>query len=73
MIGSGKHSSLLRYGNNYCRKKFYSTGPWTKKFYDIETRSKEKLTIKVSPVFNLHVINELLLEEFETSENEKKC
>ncbi len=24
---SGKHTSLLRYGNNYCRKKFYSTGP----------------------------------------------
>ncbi len=23
VIGSGKHSSLLRYGNNYCRKKFY--------------------------------------------------
>jgi hypothetical protein len=28
VMGSGKHSSLLRYGNNYCRKKFYSTGPW---------------------------------------------
>ncbi len=28
VIGSGKHSSLLRHGNNYCRKKFYSTGPW---------------------------------------------
>ncbi len=27
VIGSGKHSSLLQYGNNYCRKKFYSTGP----------------------------------------------
>ncbi len=27
VIGSGKHSSLLWYGNNYCRKKFYSTGP----------------------------------------------
>jgi hypothetical protein len=26
--GNGKHSSL-RYGNNYCRKIFYSTGPWT--------------------------------------------
>jgi hypothetical protein len=26
VIGSGKHSSLLQYGNNYCRKKFYSTG-----------------------------------------------
>ncbi len=25
---SGKHTSLLRYGNNYCRKKLYSTGPW---------------------------------------------
>jgi hypothetical protein len=23
----GEHSSLLRYGKNYCRKKFYSTGP----------------------------------------------
>ncbi len=23
----GKHSSLLRYGKNYCRKKFYSTDP----------------------------------------------
>ncbi len=29
MIGSGKHSSLLQYGNNYCHKKFYSTGPRT--------------------------------------------
>jgi hypothetical protein len=28
--GSGKHSSLLRYGNNYCCKMFYSTGPWMK-------------------------------------------
>ncbi len=27
VIGSGKHSSLLWYGDNYCRKKFYSTGP----------------------------------------------
>ncbi len=27
MNGTGKHSSLLRYGNKYCRKKFYSTGP----------------------------------------------
>jgi len=26
--GNGKHSSLLRYGNNYCRKKVLSTGPW---------------------------------------------
>jgi hypothetical protein len=23
--GSGKHSSLLQYGNNYCRKMFYTT------------------------------------------------
>jgi hypothetical protein len=29
VIGSGKHSSLLRYGNNYCCKKFYSTFPET--------------------------------------------
>jgi hypothetical protein len=28
VIESGKHSSLLPYGNNYCRKKFYSTGTW---------------------------------------------
>jgi len=27
--GSCKHSSLLQYGYNYCRKKFYSAGPWT--------------------------------------------
>ncbi len=26
MIESDKHSRLLQYGNNYCRKKFYSTG-----------------------------------------------
>jgi hypothetical protein len=32
VIGSGKHSRLLRYGNNYCRKKFYSTGPWLSLF-----------------------------------------
>jgi hypothetical protein len=24
-----KHSSLLRKSVNYCRNKFYSTGPWT--------------------------------------------
>jgi hypothetical protein len=27
VIGSGEHSSLLQYGNNYCRKRFYSTSP----------------------------------------------
>ncbi len=27
MNDSGKHSSLLQYGNNYSRKKFYNTGP----------------------------------------------
>jgi hypothetical protein len=26
--GCVKHSSLLRYGNNYNSKTFYSTGPW---------------------------------------------
>jgi hypothetical protein len=26
--GSGKHSSLLRHGNNYYNKKFYSKGHW---------------------------------------------
>jgi hypothetical protein len=25
----GKHSSLLRYGKNYRRKKFYGAGLWT--------------------------------------------
>ncbi len=28
MNGSGKHTSLLHYGNNYGSKIFYSTGPW---------------------------------------------
>jgi hypothetical protein len=27
MNSSGKHTSLLPYGSNYCRKKFYSAGP----------------------------------------------
>jgi hypothetical protein len=27
MNGSSKHSSLLWYGNNYCRKMFYRIGP----------------------------------------------
>jgi hypothetical protein len=27
MNGSGKHSSLLRYGKHYCREYFYCTGP----------------------------------------------
>jgi hypothetical protein len=27
VLGTANHSSLLRYGNNYCRKKFYNTGP----------------------------------------------
>ncbi len=26
--GSGKHTRLLRHGNNYKCKKFYSTNPW---------------------------------------------
>jgi hypothetical protein len=30
VIASGKHSSLLRYNNNYCHKKLYSTGPLSK-------------------------------------------
>ncbi len=35
MNGSGKHFSLLRYGNNYCRKKFYSAGlKFVDNFYD---------------------------------------
>ncbi len=28
MTDSGKHSSLLRHGNNYYCKKFYCPGPW---------------------------------------------
>ncbi len=28
MNGSDKHSILLQYGDYYCRKKFYSSGPW---------------------------------------------
>jgi hypothetical protein len=43
VMGIGKHSSLLRYGNNYCHKKFYSTGPWREKmgkqFYNISPAS----------------------------------
>jgi hypothetical protein len=27
-LSRDKHSSLLRKSVNYCRKKFYSTGPW---------------------------------------------
>ncbi len=31
MVGNSrdKYSNLLRYGNNYGREKFYSTGPWS--------------------------------------------
>jgi hypothetical protein len=29
--GNGKHSSLLQFGNNYSRKKFYSAGTWLMK------------------------------------------
>ncbi len=29
---SGKHSSLLDYVGNYCRKKFYSTDPGSSNF-----------------------------------------
>ncbi len=42
---------LLRYGNNYCRKKFYSTGLWTKlkkyKFLGLlaEAEMVEQLTV----------------------------
>jgi len=30
--GSGKHSSLLKCGNNYSRKKFHSTRPRTQTY-----------------------------------------
>jgi hypothetical protein len=64
VIGSGKHSSLLRYGNNYCRKMFYSTGPSLfrkfvtydrKKFYNIgpnwlsTTQYQKKSFMKLKP------------------------
>ncbi len=47
MIGSGKHSSLLRYGSNYCRKKFCSTGPRRIKKIDL------KLFMSFSPGANI--------------------
>jgi hypothetical protein len=31
MKDSGKHSNIFRYGKKYCRKMFYSTGPWSGK------------------------------------------
>ncbi len=31
---SGKHSSLLRYINNYCSKKYYSAGPISQCYID---------------------------------------
>jgi hypothetical protein len=39
VTGTGKHSSVLQYGNNYDRKKFYNTGlvqMWTKEFRPFE-------------------------------------
>ncbi len=45
VIGSGKHSSLLQYDNNYCCKKFYSTGHRTGenvKFHFRKTRFCQK-------------------------------
>jgi hypothetical protein len=39
--GNGKHSSFLRYGGNYCRKKFYS-------------RSPEKTTFLLTNCFNVN-------------------
>jgi hypothetical protein len=37
--GSCKHSSLLRYGNNYGSKRFYSTGPCSVTHFSIVTLS----------------------------------
>ncbi len=50
MNGSCKHSSLLRYGNNYGSKKFYSPGPWTqsyKTFYRRDLRIFKLTTVFV--------------------------
>jgi hypothetical protein len=39
--GNGKRSSLLRWGKNYSRKKFYSAGFWSE---------KEKLALKTGAI-----------------------
>ncbi len=44
--GSGKHSSLLPYGNNYGRKKSYNTGPL---FLKQDKCEAEGLEVNVKP------------------------
>ncbi len=49
---SSKHSSLLKYGTNYGRKRFYSRGPWRefeKPFSKILSKVKETLSFAGKP------------------------
>jgi hypothetical protein len=41
VIESGKCSSLLQYGSNDCRKKFYTTGPFVPFLHEILTLAKD--------------------------------
>jgi hypothetical protein len=47
---NGKPSSLLRYGNKYCRKKFYSTGP---RGVSLEMLHSQKLASLFNEDFNI--------------------
>ncbi len=51
VIRSGKHSSLLLYGNNYCCKKFYSTGPAGGSFFKLKFIDKSVLPEKLGSSF----------------------
>jgi len=46
VIGSGKHSSLSRYGNNYCRKSFIVQAPGLMPYRTLYTHSEIQGVIK---------------------------
>ncbi len=52
MKGSGKQSSLLGYGDNYGRKKFYSTGPC----FSFEKGNKQRRGVRKLTGENLKVV-----------------
>jgi hypothetical protein len=60
VIGSGKHSSLLRYGNNYCRKSFIVQAPG-------EAKKKDQTMFFCG--FFLQSFEEVLLVSFLDKEN----
>jgi hypothetical protein len=68
--GSANNPSLLQYSNIYCRKKFYSTGPW---FYNLISHMySEILCISTSQVSGIFIECQLFWKPSSLSPKLKK-